>query len=136
MPMGRLAENFARFVHPNRVENEQPPPTIATLEYSIRFEDAAFVDELKTSLRMIVKERNDLIHKKLIEFDSDSAENCRKLAKELEDQHQRIKSRFKELAAIWTAASEQIKELKEYCDSDQFENDWKVARDGLKETNH
>jgi hypothetical protein len=131
LPMGRLVEDLTRFVRPNRDDSESQSPTVATIEFSFRFEDADYVKGLRSTLRKVVKERNDLIHKKLIAFDPKSPESCRILAKELEEQRQRIRPKFEELAAIWTAVSEQIKEVKEYYDSGQFEDDWKVAQEGL-----
>jgi hypothetical protein len=136
--LGLLAGDFVRSLRSGHSGTEEQPAQIevATVSTSITFEDGNFVDELEASLRSIVEERNELIHNKLAAFDPKSPESCRNLAKELEEQRQRIKPKFKELAAICTAVSEQIKELKEYSDSGQFENDWKAAQDSLEKSNH
>jgi hypothetical protein len=122
MPMGSLIELFVQSVHPIRNADSAQTTDFegAGIEHSFRFEDAAFVDELKASLRTIVKERNQLIHRKLIEFDPKSSKSCRSLAKELEEQRERIKPQFERLANILTMVRDQMRELDEYFKSEEF----------------
>ena len=90
MPMGRLVNDFVRSVHPNSSDNAKREEAIVqeSVEFLFTFEDGAFVKELRASLRMVVKERNQLIHKKLLAFNPGSPESCRDLARDLEDQRQ------------------------------------------------
>lgn len=136
MPLGHLVEEFARLVRPNVTKSEQKLPTVASWITSFRFDDDSYVHELRSTLRDVVKERNNLIHKQLLAFDPNSSESCRIFASELEDQRQRIQPKFEELAAIWTAVTVHIKEMREYYESGQFEKDWQAAQNDLMEVRH
>ena len=129
MPMGRLVNHFVRSVHPNGGENARREETSAkgSFEFSFTFEDGAVVEELEASLRMVVEERNQLIHTKLIDFDPKSLESCRDLAGDLEDQRQRIKPQFEALAAICATVRDGYKVLTDNFGSVQFEGDSRIA---------
>jgi len=107
-------------VHPVNAET-------VTISYSVKFEDKAFIDDLQASLRFVVKERDELIHKKLAIFDPESSGACRNLARELEDQRQRIKPQFETLTAIWCSLGQLNKEILEYVNAGQSEIDFDRA---------
>lgn len=137
MPLGRLVDDFVRSVHPNSRDNatRTVDSTMGSFGLSFTFDDAEFVQELKASMRRVVKERNQLIHKKLAGFDPKSPESCRDLAKDLEKQRQRIKPQFEALVAILSAARKGFNELADNIDSDKFESEARIAADRAQETN-
>jgi hypothetical protein len=136
IPMGRLVDDFVRSVRPKN-ENDDAQTTESaerTFDFSVRLCDGEFLKELAASLRMVVKERNTPIHKKLIGFNSKSPESCRNLARELEHQHQRIQPQSEALAAISSAVRDGFEELMGYIDSNQFETDTKIAKERAAES--
>jgi hypothetical protein len=105
MSMGRLVDDFVRSVHPEKRKNDKQTRENVerTFDFSVTFDDALFVKELERALRKVVKERNELIHKKLVGFDPNSSESCRNFAEDLEDQRQRIKPQLEALLGIASA---------------------------------
>ena len=131
MSMGRLVDDFVRSVYPGpsdaAAEGKTDDETM--FEYSVKFDDASFVKELEGSLRIIVEERNDLIHKKLMSFAPNSLESCQEFAKDLEEQRQRIKPQYEALRSIGSDLHEHRKEILDYIASDQFQRDLASAKD-------
>lgn len=127
--MGRLVENLSKTLQfdeadMGEVENSGNDFSI---EVSFCIEDKDFTDELNQALREIVKERNYLIHKRLISFDPKSIEGCRDLLRELDDQRARIKPQYEALSAIFLSLRDYFKQLKDYADSESFADDLKRA---------
>jgi hypothetical protein len=118
-PMGPLIDEFVQSIHPESTNDiaKRNVGKNATIECSLTIEDPSFVTELEDTLGKIRKERNDLIHTKLIGFDPNSLESCRSLSKELEEQRQQIKAQYDVLISIWSALREARKELLEKIDS-------------------
>lgn len=117
--LGPLIDEFVRSIHPDLANERQQNDSddAMAMELSIWFEDPSFVEELKESLKKISKERNDLIHKKLLAFKPKSIESCRTLAGELEDQRQRIKPQFETLASIWIGLRKHLTDVMDELDS-------------------
>jgi hypothetical protein len=125
MPMGRLVDDFVRSVHPGKRKSDQQTRDSAerTFDISVRFDDAAFVKELERALRKVVKERNELIHKKLAGFNPGSSESCRCFAEDLEEQRQRIKPRFEALVAIFSAVKSGFAQVMTQIDATQSDRE-------------
>ena len=119
-PMGRLVENLSKTLSPG--ENSQGETADnengLSLKVSFFFEDEDFTNELSRALKGIVRERNDLIHKRLISFEVNSAESCRELIRELGEQRARIKPQFEALSAICVSLRDCFEQLKEYAESE------------------
>jgi predicted nuclease with TOPRIM domain len=99
------------------------------IEVCFSFESEDFTRELNQALREIVRERNDLIHKRLISFDPHSVENCRDLIRELDEQRARIKPQFEAVSAICLNLRDFFKQLKDYSDSESFADDLKRVKE-------
>jgi hypothetical protein len=125
MSMGRLVDDFVRSVHPGKRKSDQQTRDSAerTFDISVRFDDAAFVKELERALRKVVKERNELIHKKLAGFNPGSSESCRCFAEDLEEQRQRIKPRFEALVAIFSAVKSGFAQVMTQIDATQSDRE-------------
>jgi hypothetical protein len=127
--MGRLVENLSKTLQSGDARNEETTDSEngAGFEVAFWFEDKDFTVELSQALRRIVNERNDLIHKKLISFDHKSVESCRNLIAELDEQRARIEPQFEALFGIVLGLRDYFKQLKDYADSESFDNDLKRA---------
>ena len=91
---------------------------------SFTIDDKDYTKQLDQALREIVRERNELIHKRLIRLDSRSMESCQELIGELEEQRARIKPQFEALSAICSSLVEYLGELKNYVESEAFADDF------------
>ena len=91
---------------------------------SFTIDDKDYTKQLDQALREIVRERNELIHKRLIRLDPRSMESCQELIGELEDQRARIKPQFEALSAIYLSLVEYLGELKDYVESGSFADDF------------
>ena len=131
LPLGRLVGDLPKTLQPNETDQEKTVDSENgyCIEISIRVGDKNFTNELSQALREIVKERNELIHKRLIHFDLRSVKSCRELLRELDQQRARIKPQFERLSSICTSLRDHFKELKEYIDSESFVDDLKRAKE-------
>lgn len=121
-PMGRLAEAFIQSAYSNRQTTAEPQETQKiSVSFSFRVElTPELVRERKKALRSVVAERNKLVHKWLAFFDPNSAESCRSLGVDLDEQHTRIWPEFETLKAIVQAVCEHQREAAQYFASEEF----------------
>jgi predicted nuclease with TOPRIM domain len=129
--MGRLAEALSQSLRSEQSETKKAEDAADrfSIEVSFSIDDEDFARELSQALEEIVKERNDLIHQRLIHFDPKSFESCRDLIRELDEQRARIKPQFQALSAICTSLREHHKQLKGYAESESFADDLKRAEE-------
>jgi hypothetical protein len=131
LPMGRLVDNLAKTLQSGETDQgESADGEIGFgIEISFSIENEDFTKELSQALGGIVRERNDLIHKRLIRFDFKSIESCRNLIRELDEQRARIKPQFEALSAICLSLKDYFKQLKDYADSESFADDLNRAEE-------
>jgi hypothetical protein len=118
-PMGRLADEFVRFVYSESELKVEQPSDEASVTFSFRIEaDKPFSVERKRALRAVVVERNRLIHQWLPSFDGNSVENCEAFGATLDEQNAKLLPEFEALRAIVTNLRECQRELARYLESD------------------
>lgn len=98
--MGALTEAAADALH-----LPAPPPPEDLTESWFRFEvslaDGGSVrNEWRAVMRNVVRERNRLLHQRLAEWNSYSAESCRALCADLDDQRERMRQPHEHLIAV------------------------------------
>ena len=131
MPMGRLVENLSKTLQPGEAGQGETADSenSFSLEVSFSVDNEDFTNELTQALKEIVRERNDLIHKRLVPFDPKSVESCRDLIRELDEQRARIKPQFEALSAIFLSLKDHLRQLFDYADSESFADDLKRAEE-------
>jgi len=131
LPMGHLVENLSKSLQSGEIYQGETADSENgfSIEVSFSIDNEDFTNELSEALRGIVRERNDLIHKRLIPFNPKSVESCRDLIGELEEQRTRIKPQFEALSAICLSLKDYFKQLKDYADSESFADDSKCAEE-------
>jgi hypothetical protein len=130
--MGRLVDNLSKTLQSGETDQKETADSEYGHSIKVSFSDdnEDFTDELGQALREIVRERNDLIHKRLILFDPKSVDSCRDLLVELDEQATRIKPQFKALSAICSSLEDYFKQLKSYVASESFVDDLRRAEKG------
>jgi hypothetical protein len=131
LPMGHLVDNLSKTLQSDETDKGRTADSENGfgIEVSLSVDDEGFTSELSQALKGIVRERNDLIHKRLIRFDPNSVESCRDLVRELDGQRARIKPQFEALSAICLNLKHYFKQLKDYSDSESFADDLKRAEE-------
>jgi len=71
-------------------------------------------ERLKALLETLVAERNELIHTRLLHFDSRSIDSCNTLDRFLDEQHERIAPALKE---VWMLFGKMQKERKAFLEA-------------------
>jgi hypothetical protein len=106
LPMGHLVDAGAAALF---AEEKSLPDSIKTphIGFSISIDGGkAAAKEWKRELMLIVKERNQLIHKTLTSFDPRSLESCQSLCQELDRQRERLQQPFAHVEALVAAIKE------------------------------
>ncbi len=131
LPMGRLVEDLSKSLRSGGSDQEETDDSENgfSIKTSFSIDDEDFTNEFSQALRVIVRERNDLIHKRLIPFAPNSVESCRDLIGELDEQRMRIKPQFEALSAICLSLKDHFKQLQDYVDSESFVDDLKRAEE-------
>jgi hypothetical protein len=99
-PMGKLADKVIDILYSSADSNDDSPDDLkeAWVSYGFRIEGGAGQKKAtKKALALVVKERNQLVHKMLGEFDSASVESCRALIDLLDQQQERIAPHFERI---------------------------------------
>jgi hypothetical protein len=110
-PMGTLVDRAAEALH------GEPPPGPSDLKevwitYSFTLEgEGASADTWRKAMRVVVKERNRLVHRTAAECNLTSIESCRALCDELDAQRERIVSSYQHLESLVRAIKESHEEL-------------------------
>jgi hypothetical protein len=113
--LGDLADEFHDRVFGSAVD----PSTLIdeslsepSMAFALRLESTPeSVAQQKRALRMLVTERNRLIHSSVLTVDLDSPEQCREECAKLDEQNDRIRQQLADLNAIrkgWREASEEF----------------------------
>ena len=131
LSMGRLVDNLSKTLQSDEADKGETAGSENECGFEISYciENEDFTGELSQALRGNVKERNDLIHKRLISFDRKSVESCRELIRELDEQRARIKPLYEALSTIFLSLRDYFKQLKDYEDSGSFAEDLKRAEE-------
>jgi hypothetical protein len=100
LAMGKLADNIIDILYSTADSNADSPDDLkeAWVSFGFRIEGGAGQKKAtKKALTLVVKERNQLVHKMLGEFDSASVESCRALVNLLDQQQERIAPHFERI---------------------------------------
>jgi hypothetical protein len=100
LSMGKLADNIIDILYSTADSNADSPDDLkeAWVSFGFRIEGKAGQKKAtKKALTLVVKERNQLVHKMLGEFDSTSVESCRALIDLLDQQQERIAPHFERI---------------------------------------
>ena len=122
--MGSLVDKLFRSVVIEGA-NEQDEPNAPVGEASLRISielGAEAHDETREAFRLVVQERNALIHKMLVSFDPNSLNSCQEVSMLLDAQRDRLKPHFEYLRSMVKAISEGHKSLQDLIDSEDFPN--------------
>jgi hypothetical protein len=95
--MGKLVDNLIGILYSTADSNANAPDDLkeAWVSFGFRIEGGAEQKKAtKKALTLVVKERNQLVHEMLGEFDSASVECCRALIDLLDQQQERIAPHF------------------------------------------
>jgi hypothetical protein len=96
-PLGWLVEEFVKTVYACGSAGEDVNDQSQEIWMSLAFRVEADSDQLRnlrSELRALVKDRNDLIHDSLTRFNPDSAQSCRDLISLLDEQHSRFEPHY------------------------------------------
>lgn len=98
--MGTLADVAAEVLH----SPASPPPenlTVPWYRFEVSLADGGSSrNEWRRVMRGVVRERNQLLHRRLAEWDSDSVESCRELCAELDAQRERMREPHEHLRSL------------------------------------
>jgi hypothetical protein len=123
LTMGGLAGRFADEIL--RAPNEDSDELHATNQIRISFSfglesDDAFCGQQKQALKMLVKQRNELIHHFVAKWDWKSVENMRDAVRYLELQSERTEAQRAFLASIYIAFKEGLEVHAAFLNSEEF----------------
>ena len=107
------------------------PEGAASVTFSVEL-DAESHDETRDAFRLLVHERNRLIHQMLVSFNPNSLDSCQAISDAMGDQRARLKPHLDNLKSIVKAISEGQKELLNLIDSEDFP---RIMEGSLKESN-
>ena len=79
--------------------------------------------EIKDAFKLVVDERNALIHQMLADFKPNSPESCHALIQVLESQREKLRPHYNYLRSVVEAIFESRKQLADYFSSDEFLTD-------------
>ena len=122
LTMGNLVDRLFSSVLVDGSDAKAEPNTSAetmSITFSIELEAEAHSDT-REAFRLIVRERNALIHQMLVSFNPNSLESCKEISKVLADQRNRLKPRFDDLRNIVRTILDGQKELQAWVESDDF----------------
>ena len=129
--MGTLVNRLFQTVladKPSSGAEEGSPDGAWSLSFNVELEDEGR-GEVEKSLKLLVEERNALIHQMLANFNAKSIESCVSLVAILKLQRDKIKPHYAHLQSIVKTVVEGRKELFEFIASDEFGNAITNSRD-------
>jgi hypothetical protein len=117
-PMGHLVESFIRHTYQADPADRNGPDDLQEAWFSFRYRieaDPEFSRARKKALKLLVKERNDLIHRQLPEILPSSTERWLELSAFLDDQRERLVAEFEGLRSMIRALSDlRLEALREF----------------------
>ena len=128
-PMGKLADAFVKSTYSRSASSDPDPEDITEAWFSFSFEiesDEDFAKEKKKALKVIVEERNILVHQMLAHFNPSSLDSCKQLCAELDNQNAKIVPEYKFFQSMVGALKDAQKELTGYLASEDWE---KITKD-------
>jgi len=128
--MGTLVGQYVENSNPESDTQSTEPEEIdeAYFSFSFRIEcDDDYYESRKEALSKLVSERNDLIHHLLPRFDMKSAESCRVLGKELDDQSDQIRLEINRLKATAKALNDGRKATADYFQSEEGKKELELS---------
>lgn len=120
--LGTLVGQYVENSNPESNTQSTEPEEIdeAYFSFSFRIEcDDDYYESRKEALARLVTERNDLIHHLLPRFDMKSAQSCRALSKELDEQSEKIRLEINRIKATAKALNDGRKEMAAYLQSEE-----------------
>ena len=131
LPMGRLAEALSKSLQPGQGDQADTVDSEDRISIKVSFTigDEDFARDLALSLDRVVRERNDLIHTRLLRFDRTSKESCEALIRDLDSQRERMKPLYEALFAICSSLREAYQELEKYAKSEKLADDVVLANE-------
>jgi len=119
--MGRLADAFVKSTYPRSASSETTNPDDLTgpwVSFSFEVEsDGEFRKERQKALKIVVEERNKLIHQMLAHFDPCSLESCIQTASELDRQNAAVMPEYRLLVSLVNALRGAHEDLLRWLDS-------------------
>lgn len=108
-PMGHLVDSFMKVAYQTEPANRDGPADLREAWFSFKYRieaDPEFTRARKRALKLLVKERNDLVHRQLPEIPPGSTEQWIKLSAFLDDQRERLVAEFEGLRSMIRALSD------------------------------
>jgi len=121
-PLGDVASMFVRNIIDNKCGDNNELDS-SELKISFRFNlemDLETATKEKRELQILIRERNQLIHQELANFDFECEKSCRSLIVKLDEQNERVRGKHKQLKDIWEVYKLAKKELIAHFNSDEF----------------
>jgi hypothetical protein len=112
--------------------NVSPEPTAERIEPCISFSfsveaDADFYESKKRELKLLVNDRNDLIHHLLPQFNSESLESCLEIRDYLDQQRERLIPEYEYLKSVIESLEEIKKAHAAFISSDEGEKAFELG---------
>jgi hypothetical protein len=120
--MGTLVGQYVENSNPESDTQSTEPEEIDEVYFSFSFRiecDDNYYESRKEALAQLVTERNDLMHHLLPRLDMESAQICRALSKELDEQSDKIRLEINRLKATAKALNNGRKAMASYFQSDE-----------------
>jgi hypothetical protein len=102
-PLGWLVQNFFETLYSDHSSHDNPANELDDIwmSLSLRIEsNNDVIRDRRRQLRELVKERNHLVHRLLVNFDPESVESCEKLIRLLDEQVDRLEHHYNSLMGI------------------------------------
>ncbi|QFU21858.1 hypothetical protein FM038_006625 [Shewanella eurypsychrophilus] len=124
--VGQYVENSNPESDTQSTELEEMDEAYFSFNFRIECDDDYYKSR-KEALAQLVTERNDLIHHLLPRFDMQSAQSCRALSKELDEQSDKIRLEINRLKATAKAINDGRKEMVAYFQSEEGRKDLELS---------
>jgi len=123
-PMGRLIEDLFRTLYSQSQDSASTDEVLVPwFSFKTRIEtDEKSKKEFKRALNLMAKERNQLIHRMLAEFDHTSLSTCEKMSAALDAQNEKILPVFKELLLRLKSLEQMRKEAMKAIESEMLKD--------------
>jgi len=108
-PMGHLVDSFIKGAYQAEPTDREGPADLREAWFSFKYRieaDPVFTRARRRALKLLVKERNDLVHRQLPEILPGSTERWIELSAFLDDQRERLVAEFEGLRSMIRALSD------------------------------
>jgi len=124
MSMGQVLPQYLNHINPSKENNQEIPNFKSDIHISIEWNYDLSKEEFEKKENLfsdILKERNDLVHHLIPDFNESSIKSCKDLEYKLDEQKNRLLAELKHLQAIIKAIQKAHNRFKEYSESGFFE---------------